>query len=125
MGAAAGWVGMRWHVRVWAFHARVCGLAVVSVTTYAAANQPLSSTNYVTISGLDFDTSDQTPSSYVSSGSCQTTSWTSTTTVSCKMGTATTALAETTRNRELWVQVLAATASLTFTFDGNEDRWLV
>ena len=69
--------------------------AALTVTTYAAANQPLSSTNYVTISGLDFDggnQKDHTPSSYVSSGSCQTTSWTSATTVSCHMRSATTAL---------------------------------
>ena len=87
------------------------------MTTYAAANQPLSSINYGTINGLQFDARnarDHTPSSHISSGSYQTTSWNSATTVFCKMGSATTAFckmglattafAETARNRELWVQ---------------------
>ena len=89
------------------------------LTAFSERNQPLTTTNYVTISGLGFTSEDLTPSAYVSSGSCQTTSWTSATTVWCKMGPETIALTETTRNRELWAQIAAATSSKAFTFDGN------
>ena len=77
----------------------VCFAGLPVITPYATPNQPSSSANYITINGNNFGAVDQTPSSYVSNGACQTASWTSATAVFCKLGSGTTALGEMSRDK--------------------------
>ena len=95
--------------------------AAVYISASDQANQPLSTTNYVTISGLDFRTTDETPSAWWrNGGACETTAWTSNTLVLCKM-------APTTQDPEeplLWLETNLAAggtgkSSVPFTFDGK------
>lgn len=58
------------------------------ITSNFEYNQPSSGGTTVTISGLNFGYVDATPESYVGLSYCQTTSWSSATTVQCQMPTA-------------------------------------
>ena len=88
--------------------------AEVLITHLETINRASTSSSVLTVTGLNFDAQDHTPSAYAVVAACGSTSWTSSTSIECELGS---------NNRgggstELWVQVNTITASSTFTFDG-------
>ena len=85
----------------------------LTVTLMDTYNRPLTTASYVTISGLDFGTDEETPTAYFSGSQCYTASWTSSTTMWCDPSKT---FAKP-NGGATWVQVLAATSGQAFTFD--------
>ena len=79
--------------------------AAVSVTLLDEPNQPASTTNYVTISGLNFESTNVTPSAYAVGAACLTTAWTSATTAQCRHGTNNIGSFQMPSSGELWIKV--------------------
>ena len=88
----------------------------LSVTASSPRNFVPTSVSIVTISGLSFGGTDTTPAAYAVGSPCQTTSWTSATSASCKSGSARSATPRN-WNVELYLSVSPETASIAFSYD--------
>ena len=88
------------------------------VSFFSPPNAVLSSGGMLTVSGLSFDTKDQTPTIAVATGAfCQTASWSSATSVVCSIlvGMATGAA----NDLSLTVASVVGSRTLSFSFDGH------
>ncbi len=94
-----------------------CCSAVPIVSSFTPLNAHVSGAYTVTVLGLSFESSDMTPSAYVSGQPCATTTWTAGTQLVCAAPAPVLAGGV---GREAWVKVLSDTASRGFSFDGTD-----